>query len=114
MRIRDLFADQHIQIAIRDGAWEVAIGDDHGQRTVLGAYVELPEAMDIAHEALLMLADETEIVPDELMLEEARAELRERLARHAAGEPWEPNDLLGEETGGDERLRHWFEREMES
>jgi hypothetical protein len=71
-------------------------------------YHELPEAVEAAHEWLLMLSDETEIVPDAFGAVQI---LMETLARNALGEELSLPVKVDEVVERDE-LRAWFEREM--
>jgi hypothetical protein len=110
VKTRDLFAGCSVTIAPHDDAWLVSLntGDDH--MVSMRRYHELPDAVEAAHEWVLMLSDETEIVPDACG---AVRILMEALARNALGEetalPVKVDEVMERVE-----LRAWFEREMGS
>jgi hypothetical protein len=108
MKTRDLFAGYAVTIATHDEVWLVSL-TKHDQRPItLRRYQQLPDALDAAHEWLLMLSDETEIIPGAVA---AHSELREVLARAALGEEVTLSDTIDETQTRDE-MGTWFAREM--
>jgi hypothetical protein len=57
-----------------DDVWLVSLSTDSLKTVAMRTYQDLPEAMETAHEWLLMLADETEIVPDVRLCGHGRTE----------------------------------------
>jgi hypothetical protein len=110
VKTRDLFAGCSVTIAPHDDVWLVSLntGDDH--MVSMRRYLELPDAVEAAHEWVLMLSDDTEIVPDAFGAVQI---LMETLARNALGEeltlPVKVDEVMERVE-----LRAWFEREMGS
>jgi hypothetical protein len=110
VKTRDLFAGCSVTITPHEDVWLVSLHTDDLKSVSMKTYHELPEAVDAAHEWLLMLSDETEIVPDACG---AVRILMEALARNALGEetalPVKVDEVMERVE-----LRAWFEREMGS
>ena len=112
MKIRDLFDGYGVTIRPLEAEWVVQLVDPLGIAHGSMVHGELPAALDIAHEWLLMLTDETELrVKPEQAAGELADRMREYLARRAAGEPVvEPAGL--DAIADRDELREWFERQM--
>jgi hypothetical protein len=108
MKTRDLFAGCSVMITPHDDVWLVSLTTDDLKSVSMQTYLELPEAVEAVYEWLLMLSDETEIVPDACG---AAQILMEALARNALGEEMALPANIDEVVVRDE-LRAWFEREM--
>jgi hypothetical protein len=97
-----------VTIMPHDDVWLVSLIMDDEKTVSMRTYHELSDAVEAAHEWLLMLSDETEIVPDAVGGVQI---LMETLARNALGEETAlPANL--EDVMEREELRAWFEREM--
>lgn len=112
MRIRDLFAGCSAMLFSLSEKWIVQLQRVDGAMQVLGIYEELPDAIESVHAAALMLVDDTELVPDVAIAKQTHERLREMLARQTMGELPPATDEL--QASADERLRHWFIREMQA
>ncbi len=105
MKICDLFSERHVEIVPRDERWIVSLVKHSNAPEFVRTYDTLADAVDAAHDLLLVLVDDTELVPDWAAAADARNRLRDLLARHAAGEPWQAEI----EVAG---LRDWYLRQM--
>ena len=115
-RIRDLFVGYTVSLAAVEEGWVVRLITPDGVTASERAYGDLNGAMDAVHEWALVLGDEEEV---EISAEDAlnaAAELERRL-REA-----QVHEMLGESGAVDdaladiherERLRTWFERQMD-
>ena len=111
MKITDLFASYSVTITPHDDVWLVSLNTDEDHMGTKRTYRDLPDAMDAAHEWLLMLSDETEIRIDVEAQKLVARLVHEALARDALGEGARPPTML-EEVVERDTLRSWFEREM--
>jgi hypothetical protein len=112
MKVRDLFAGYRVAISPAGDDWRVYLVSPAGVDRLGTFHTELPEALDVAHEWLLMLVDETELSDDATVAVALLADrLCEHLARRVAGEPVLEASGLDVLVDRDE-LRRWFEREM--
>lgn len=105
MKIRDLFSGRHVEVAPHDERWIVSLVKPGNVSELSRTYESLTDALDAAQELLLMLVDGTDLVADAVTVKDARNRLRDLLARHAAGEPWQAEI----EVAG---LRDWYLRQM--
>lgn len=111
MTVRDLFAGYGVQIFLAEERWAVALTRPDGTNEAFQTYADLPDALEAAHELLMLFADETPLVADTVTTEDARAAFRESLVHHVAGEPLEIPEEVDAPNERD-RLRAWFERQM--
>jgi hypothetical protein len=112
VKVRELFAGYRVALSPVGDEWRVALADREGIDRLSTVHPELPLALDVAHEWLLLLVDETELSEDAAAAVALLADrLREYLGRRAAGEPvLEPSGL--DAIADRDELRRWFEREM--
>jgi hypothetical protein len=111
MKTRDLFAGCSVTITPHDDVWLVSLTTDDVTSLNMRMYHNLPDAVEAAHEWLLMLSDETEIRIDVEAHKRVARLMQEALARHALGEEIVQPKML-EEVVERDTLRSWFEREM--
>jgi hypothetical protein len=111
MKTRDLFAGCSVVIAPHDDVWLVSLTTDGLKSVMMRTYRELLDALEAAHEWLLMLSDETEIRIDGEAHKRIARLIREALARHALGEDMAQPTTL-EAVMERDTVRSWFEREM--
>ena len=111
MKTRDLFAGCSVLITPHDDIWLISLTTDDLKSVMMRTYHDLPDALEAAHEWLLMLSDETEIRVDVEAHKRVARLMQEALARHALGEEMVPPTKLDEVMERD-TLRSWFEREI--
>jgi hypothetical protein len=111
VKTRDLFAGCSVLITRHDEVWLVSLTADEMTSVNMRMYHNLPDAVEAAHEWLLMLSDETEIRTDAETHKWVARLMQETLARYALGEEMLQPTML-EEVMERDTLRSWFEREM--
>jgi hypothetical protein len=111
MKVRDLFLGYQVQIAPADDRWTVALVRPTSVHEAFQTYSNLPDALEAAHDLLLLLVDDTEVVEDIIATDDDRDSLRHALATQTPGEPLElPEDI--DAPNERDRLRDWFMRQM--
>jgi hypothetical protein len=112
MKVRELFAGYRVTLSPDGGEWRATLADEDGIDRLSTIHGELPDALDAAHEWLMMLVDDTELSDHAVAAIHTLADrVRELLARRAIGEP--VLEASGLDAIADrEELRRWFEREM--
>jgi hypothetical protein len=115
-RIRDLFAGYAVSLAVVQDVWAVRLMTPDGVTASERLYGDLSGALDAVHEWALVLGDEEEV---EISAEDAlnaAAELDRRLREtqvHEVLGEGGPADDESADSEERERLRSWFERQME-
>ncbi len=106
MKSKDLFAGCSVTVMPHDDVWGVSLNTLDLHMVVMRSYMDLPAALEVVHQWMQLLEDETEVAGEDVT-SGTLDNLRETLARHAAGEDVRPPEQVNE----DEMLT-WFEREM--
>jgi hypothetical protein len=113
MKIRDLFRSQRIQVYPDGNGWVVALLDpDRGAQSVR-TYGTLPEALEAIGDWMRVMTDEREIEDDPVIRDRLFDLLHNAMIRYEAGE--DPNEVPedDEKVIEYERLKAWFERQMD-